>query len=49
MRGIALHRVDQIGDQVMPLAQLGVDIGPTLPDILPQPDEPIVNQDRNQA
>ncbi|MNE47646.1 hypothetical protein D3C80_1420580 [compost metagenome] len=30
MRGVALHRLDQIGDQILTLLQLHVDVGERL-------------------
>jgi len=45
MRGIALHHAHQIGDQVIPLAQLCVDIGPALTAILAEAHQPVVDHD----
>ena len=41
--GIALHRGDQIGHQIVALAQLGIDIPQRLPHVLAQTDQPVVN------
>jgi hypothetical protein len=49
MCSITLNRVYQIGDQIVSLSQLRVDVGPALPAILPQADEPVVNEHQDQA
>ena len=42
---IALHRLNEIGDEIVPLAQLRVDIGLALLDHLAKSDKPVVNPD----
>ena len=49
MGGIALNRADQIGYQIMTLAQLGIDIGPALTAILSQSNQPVVNENDHQS
>ena len=49
MRGVTLHGAHQIGDQIVPLAQLRIDIGPALPHVLAQADEAIVNDNGDQT
>ncbi len=48
VRGITLHRLDEIGNEVMSLAQLDVDIGKTLVDPLPHGHEAVVDSDDPQ-
>ncbi len=45
MAGIALYRADQIGNEIVSLAKLRIDIGNALVHILPQPDKPVVYSD----
>ena len=46
MRRIALHGLDQIGNEVVPLLELDVDIGEGLAHTLTHRDEAVVNRDR---
>ena len=41
VRRVSLHRLDQVGDQVVPAAELHVDLGPTVLDAVPERDEPV--------
>ena len=43
VRGVALHGLDQVRDQVVALLQLHVDVGEGLVDALPQRDEAVVD------
>ena len=43
--GVALHGLDQIGNEVVALLQLHVDIGEGLVGVLPQRDEAVVDAD----
>ena len=45
MRRVALHRFDDVRDEVQPLLQLDVDIGKRLSDPLPHRDELVVDHD----
>jgi hypothetical protein len=45
---VALHRLDQVGDQVAALLQLHVDIGEGLVDVLTQRDQPVVDPEQDQ-
>src|SRR5664279_1678670 len=45
MGGIALHRLHQIGDQVVALLELHVDVGEGLVGPLPHSDEAVVDTD----
>jgi hypothetical protein len=47
VRGIALHAFDQIGDQIMALAQLRIDVGNALAHALAQADEIVVDPDHH--
>jgi hypothetical protein len=42
MRGIALHRLDQVRDQIVALLELHVDVGKGLADALAQRHQPVV-------
>ena len=44
MRGVALHGLDQVGNEVVPLAQLHVDVGKGLVDPLPHGDQAVVDR-----
>ncbi len=46
--GIALHRLDQIRNEVVPLLGLHVDVGERLVDPLPHRDQPVVDHDDPQ-
>ena len=46
MGGIALYRLDQVGDQVVALLELHVDVGEGLVDPLPHGDQAVVDHDR---
>jgi hypothetical protein len=48
VRGIALHRLDQVGDEVAALLQLHVDVSEGLVDVLPQPDQPVVDPHQHE-
>ena len=48
MRGVTLHGLDQVGNEVVPLPQLHVDVGKGLIDPLPHGDEAVVDRDRPQ-
>jgi hypothetical protein len=48
MRGVALHRLDQVRDQIVALLELHVDIGKRLVDALAQRDEAIVGGKRKK-
>src|SRR6266516_2414757 len=45
---VALHGVDQVGDQVMPPLELNADLVPGLVDHVPQADEPVVHEDQEE-
>ena len=45
MRRVALHRLDEVRDEVVALLQLHVDVGKGLRDPLPQRDEAVVDDD----
>jgi hypothetical protein len=45
VRRVATDRLDQVGDQVVPPAQLGVDVRPRVLDLLLLRDEPVVRDD----
>ena len=45
MAGVALHGLDQIGDQVVALLELDVDVGERLVDPLPHRNEAVVDHD----
>ena len=49
MRGIALDRFDQIGDEVETLLELHVYIGKGLLPVLTQGDQPVVNRGKKCA
>ena len=42
MRGIALHRLDEVGDQILTLLQLHVDVGERLVGALVQGDQLVI-------
>jgi hypothetical protein len=44
VRGVALHRLDQVRDQVIAALQLDVDLRPRVLDAVAQGDEPVVEQ-----
>ena len=46
MGGIALHRLDQVGNEVVALLELDVDVGKGLIDPLPHGNELVVDADR---
>ena len=46
VRRVALHRLDQIGDQVMPQLELHIDVGKRLVDPLPHGNEAVVDRHR---
>src|ERR1044072_9469069 len=48
MRGVALHGLDQVRDQVVALLELHVDIGKGLADTLAERDEAVRRTERNQ-
>ncbi len=48
MRGIALHRFDQIGDQVLALLELDVDVGERLVGALIERDQLVVGADDDE-
>ena len=45
---VALHRLDEVRDQVVAPPQLDVDLGPAVLGAVAQPDEPVVDRDRGQ-
>ncbi len=47
--GVTLHCRDQIGDKIVPLAQLRINIGGSLIDRLAQADKPVINPDQHKA
>jgi len=48
VRRIALHGLHQIGDEIVPLLELDVDVGERLVDALPHGNEAVVDRDRPQ-
>ncbi len=44
VRRVPLHRLDQVGDQVVPAAELHVDLRPAVLDAVPERDEPVVRE-----
>jgi hypothetical protein len=46
--GIALHRLDQVGNEVVALFRLHVDVGEGLVDPLPHGNEPVIDHDDPQ-
>jgi hypothetical protein len=48
VRGVALYRLDQVGNEVVPLPQLHVHVGKGPIDPLPHGDEAVVDRDRPQ-
>ena len=49
VRRIRAHGLDEVGDQVGPPLQLDVDVRPAGVDLVPQPDEPVVAEDGEDA
>ena len=49
VRGVALHRLDQVRDEVVPALELHVDLRPRGVDPVPEPDEAVVAQRRTRA
>jgi hypothetical protein len=45
MRGLTLHGFDQIGDQIVPLLQLHVDVGEGLIDALSERNQSVLDKD----
>ena len=45
MAGVALDRLDQIGNQVLPLLELDIDVGERSVGVLAQADQAIVSPD----
>ena len=48
VRGVALDRLDEVRDQVVAAAELDVDLGPRVLRAVPQPDEPVVDEDEEE-
>src|SRR6266542_529284 len=48
VRRVALHGLDEVGDQVVPSLQLDVDVGPGFAHALAQRDEPVVRRDEDE-
>jgi len=48
VRRVALHGLDEVGDQVVSAAELGVDVRPRVADELPLRDEPVVGDDARE-
>jgi len=48
VRGIALHGLDQIGDQVVALVELHVDVGKGLADTLTERYQPVIRAEREE-
>ena len=48
MRGVALHGLDQIRDQVVALLQLHVDVGEGLADALAEGDQTVIGAEREE-
>ena len=48
MRRVALHGFDEVRDEVVAALELDVDLGPSVVDTVPQPDEPVVQDDERQ-
>ena len=44
VRGVALHRLDQVRNQVVALLELHVDVGKGLADALAERDQPVVGR-----
>jgi hypothetical protein len=47
MGGVALHGLDQVGDQILALLQLDIDVGEGVVGALPQGDEAVVSTDHH--
>jgi hypothetical protein len=45
VRGVALDRVDEIGDKVVAALELDIDLRPRTFDLLPQPHQIIIDAD----
>jgi hypothetical protein len=45
VRRVALYGLDQVGNEIVPLLELHVDVGKRLIDPLPHGDEPVVDHD----
>ena len=45
---VALDRLDEVRDQVVAAAELDVDLRPGVVDAVPQPDEPVVEDDERE-
>ena len=45
MRRVALHRLHEVGDEVIAAAELDVDLRPRVLDAVPQADELVVERD----
>src|SRR5258705_10663552 len=48
VRGVALHGLDQIGDQVVALFELHVDVGKGLADTLTERNQPVIRAEREE-
>ena len=48
VRGVALHRLDQVRDEVVPPPELDVDVRPARLGLVPQPDEAVVRVDEEE-
>src|SRR6266403_1840647 len=48
VRGVALHGLDQIGDQVVALLELHVDVGKGLADTLTERNQPVIRAERKE-
>jgi len=48
VRGVALHGLDEVRDEVVAPLELNVDIGPRLLHALAQRDQPVVRRDEEQ-
>ena len=48
MRGVALHGLDQVRDQVVALLELHVDVGEGLADALAERDQPVIGAEREE-
>src|SRR5579862_9460275 len=48
VRGVALYRLDQVGNEIVPLLELHVDIGKGLVDPLPHGNQAVVDRNRPQ-
>ena len=46
--GVALHRLDQVGDEVVAALELHVDLGPGVLDPVPQLDQAVVHDDDDE-